>query len=159
MYFFLFLIKCYSVPVSCKKSEDEVKDYPTVLAEFSSVVADTQQYIVPASESADDSLIEDEAQQVQNSKINPHKYTFQWRLQLPGHFSDCICSLKAGFSLRTGQLHQKLNTFKQKGYLYIINGFICIRIMMLRYFIVTTCIHIFLKTDDPDNYQSTSLGI
>ena len=57
--------------MSCKKSEEEeARDYPTMLAEFSSVVADTQQYIVPATESVEDSLIEeDEAQQVKQLKI------------------------------------------------------------------------------------------
>lgn len=53
--------------VSCKKNPDEVKDYPTVLAEFSSVVADTQQYIMPQEEVSpveDNTLIEqDEAEQ------------------------------------------------------------------------------------------------
>ena len=45
-----------------------MKDYPTVLAEFSSVVADTQQYIMPQEEVSpveDNTLIEqDEAEQV-----------------------------------------------------------------------------------------------
>ena len=42
-----------------------MKDYPTVLAEFLSVVTDTQEYIMPAPESTNDLLIEQEAQQVQ----------------------------------------------------------------------------------------------
>ena len=44
--------------------ESKMTDYPVVLTEFSSIVTDTQQYIMPDPESTNDTLGQHETEQV-----------------------------------------------------------------------------------------------
>ena len=61
----MYLYEIVSVlSVSHVNGESQVTDYPIVLTEFSSIVTDTQHYIMPAPELINNSLGQQEQEQV-----------------------------------------------------------------------------------------------